>query len=69
MTIDHGQGYETVYSNLLSAEFIKQGDTVKKGQTIGTVGSSATFEIVDEPHLHFEMLLDSENVNPTTYWK
>ena len=69
VTIDHGQGFETVYSNLLSAEFIKQGDSVKKGQTIGTVGSSGAFEIVDEPHLHFEMLLDSQNVNPTTYWK
>lgn len=69
VTIEHDKGFETVYSNLLSAEFVKQGDTVKKGQTIGTVGSSAAFEIIDEPHLHFEMFLNDSNVNPTTYWK
>ncbi len=69
VTIDHGQGFETVYSNLLSAEFVAEKDTVKKGQTIGTVGSSAPFEIVDSSHLHFEMFLNNSNVNPTTYWK
>ena len=69
VTIEHKDGFETIYSNLLSAEFIKEGDEVEKGQTIGTVGESAIFEIVDEPHLHFEMLLNSSNVNPSTYWK
>lgn len=69
VTIEHKDGFETVYSNLLSAEFIKEGDEVKKGQTIGTVGESAVFEIVDEAHLHFEMFLNSSNVNPSTYWK
>lgn len=69
VTIEHEDGFKTVYSNLLSAEFITQGDTVEKGQTIGTVGSSAAFEIVDDPHLHFEMILNDSNVNPTTYWK
>lgn len=69
VTIEHGSGYETVYSNLLSAEFVSEGKTVKKGQTIGTVGSSAAFEVTDEPHLHFEMILNGNNVNPTTYWK
>ena len=69
VTIKHDSGFETVYSNLLSAEFVSEGDSVKKGQTIGTVGSSAAFEITDEPHLHFEMISNGNNVNPTTYWK
>lgn len=67
--IEHEGGFKTVYSNLLTAEFVVEGEQVKQGQTLGTVGSSATFEISDEPHLHFEMLKDSEYVDPTIYIK
>ena len=67
--IEHADGFKTVYSNLLTAEFIVEGEKIKKGQTIGTVGSSATFEIADEPHLHFEMLKDSVYVDPSIYIK
>ena len=67
--IEHENGFKTVYSNLLTAEFVVEGEKVKQGQTLGTVGSSATFEIADEPHLHFEMLKDSIYVDPTIYIK
>ena len=67
--IEHDGGFKTVYSNLLTAEFVVEGEKVKQGQTLGTVGSSATFEIADEPHLHFEMLKDSEYIDPTIYMK
>ena len=67
--IEHTDGYKTVYSNLLTAEFVVEGEQVKQGQTIGTVGSSATFEIADEPHLHFEMLKDDIYVDPSIYIK
>lgn len=65
--VEHSGGFETVYSNLLTAEFVVEGEEVKQGQTIGTVGSSAVFEIADESHLHFEMLLNSEYVDPNLY--
>ena len=42
---------------------------MKAGQTIGTIGDSAIYEIVDECHLHFEILKDSESVNPCEYVK
>lgn len=67
--IEHEGGFKTVYSNLLTAEFVVEGENVKQGQTLGTVGSSAIFEIADEPHLHFEMLKDSVYVDPTIYIK
>jgi len=67
--IEHSKGFKTVYSNLLTAEFVVEGEKVKQGQTIGTVGSSATFEIADEPHLHFEMLKDDIYVDPSIYIK
>ena len=39
------------------------------GETIGTVGNEASFEILDEPHLHFEILKDGEQVDPNMYLK
>lgn len=67
--ISHGNGFKTMYSNLLTAEFVKEGEEVEKGQTIATVGETASFEIADETHLHFEMYKDGEVVNPTIYFK
>lgn len=69
VVIEHNDGYKTVYSNLLTAEFVIEDEKVSKGQTIGTVGNSAAFEIADEPHLHFELLKDNEYVDPKTYLK
>lgn len=67
--VEHRDGYKTIYSNLLTTEFVKEGETVKKGQTLGTIGNSAAFEIADEPHLHFELLLNEQAINPTLYLK
>lgn len=69
VVIEHVNGYSTVYANLLTAEFVKEGEQVKQGQTIGTVGNTATFEIADEPHLHFEILKDNEYVDSNLYLK
>ncbi len=69
VVIEHVNGYQTVYSNLLTAEFVKEGETVKQGQTIGTVGNTATFEIADDSHLHFEIIKDGEYVDPNLYLK
>lgn len=65
--INHDNGYQTIYSNLLTAEFVVKGEKVEKGQSIGTVGNSASFEIEDEYHLHFELLKDNEYLNPTQF--
>ena len=69
VVIEHNNGYSTVYSNLLTAEFVTAGENVKKGQTIGTVGNTATFEISDESHLHFEILKDNVQIDHNMYIK
>ena len=69
VVIEHVNGFTTVYSNLLTAEFIEEGEKVEQGQTIGTVGNTATFEIADESHLHFEIQKDSQSVDPELYLK
>ena len=65
--LEHEDGFTTVYSNLLTAEFVKVGEELKKGQTLGTVGNTATFESVSESHLHFEILKDNIQVDPIIY--
>ena len=69
ITIEHEDGYQTVYANLLSSEFVVEGETVEKGQSIGTVGNTATFEVADEPHLHFEILKDGSQIDPSNLIK
>ena len=67
IVIEHDDTYQTIYSNLLTSEFVVEGESVEKGQSIGTVGNTAVFEIADEPHLHFEILKNSVQVDPTIY--
>ena len=67
--IEHDDGYETVYSNLLTAEFVVEDEEVSQGQTIGTAGNTASFESSMDCHLHFELLKDGEYLDPTIYLK
>ena len=67
--IEHENGFQTVYSNLLTSEFVVEGEKVEKGQSLGTVGNTAAFEIADDAHLHFEILKDSIQVDPNIYLK
>ncbi len=67
--VEHVNGYKTVYANLLSTEFVVEGETIKQGQSLGTVGNTASFEISDEPHLHFELLKNNEQQDPELYLK
>jgi len=69
IVIEHEDNFQTVYSNLLTSEFVVEGEKVEKGQSIGTVGNTAVFEIADEPHLHFEILKESLPVDPSIYIK
>ena len=67
--ISHASNVKTVYSNLTveDAAFVKVGDEVKRGDRIGTVGDTSISELADEPHLHFEVKLADEAVNPLDY--
>jgi murein DD-endopeptidase MepM/ murein hydrolase activator NlpD len=61
--IDHGNGYQTRYGHL-SAFIVGAGDSVKKGQLIGRVGSTGNST---GPHLHFEIIQRGVHRNPFSY--
>jgi len=65
--LSHGNGIVTKYSNLSTTKMVGEGDVVKKGQPISGVGSSALFESLDSPHLHFEVLKDGVAIDPSEY--
>lgn len=67
--IDHGQGYKSSYSNLDKNTSVKEKQTVNKGQVIGKISNTAIGEIKDEPHLHFTLFKDNNNVDPTYIFK
>jgi murein DD-endopeptidase MepM/ murein hydrolase activator NlpD len=69
LAINHGNGLMSFYKNLSDSypAGVEVGATVTAGQAVGYVGDSAIIEIADEPHLHFEMTLNGEQVNPLDY--
>lgn len=69
ITIDHGEGIKTIYANLSTANMVTEGQKIKAGQIISGVGRTAGKEILDAPHLHFELNIDGKPVNPDEYFK
>ncbi|NLC69227.1 MAG: M23 family metallopeptidase [Clostridiaceae bacterium] len=67
IVIDHENGFKTVYANLASPDMVLPNQIVEQGDSIGSVGDTAVFEIALEPHLHFEVLKNDELVDPKLY--
>lgn len=61
--IDHGYGYKTLYGHM-SKILVRPGQRIKRGQTIGLIGSTGTSTA---PHCHYEVLLNGRQVNPIDY--
>ncbi len=61
--IDHGFGFKSLYGHMQTIT-VKVGEVVKKGQQIGTVGSTGTSTA---PHLHYEVWINGKAVNPVDY--
>ena len=56
-----------IYRNLSKDILVKVNEKVTGGQAIGKVGSSASIEKAEEPHLHFELWMNGESINPTSF--
>lgn len=60
--IDHGAGLSSAYLHL-SAQLVKSGDTVQRGQIIGRVGATGR---VTGPHLHLIVRYGGVTVDPVS---
>jgi murein DD-endopeptidase MepM/ murein hydrolase activator NlpD len=58
--IDHGQGVSSILMHLNSIN-VKEGDMVKAGQKVGTVGSTGAST---GPHLHWGLYVNGKSVDP-----
>ncbi|MDM5209968.1 M23 family metallopeptidase [Peribacillus sp. NJ4] len=63
ITINHNNGYKTVYAHLDSID-VKAGQKIEKGMKIGMMGSTGHSTGV---HLHFEIYKNGSLVNPLNY--
>ncbi len=61
--INHGGGRETLYGHA-SKIFVKPGQSVRRGQSIGMVGSTGRST---GTHLHFEVIVNGAKRNPLSY--
>ena len=70
IAVKHTGDAVSIYKNV-SSEFptgIIEGATVRAGQQIASVGSTAMVEVAEEPHLHFEMTVGGLAVDPLEYF-
>lgn len=63
--IDHGGGYTTLYAHLDVID-VEVGKVYKKGETIALSGNTG---YSTGPHLHFEVRMNGDYVDPLTYVK
>lgn len=63
VVIRHGSSYTTHYAHLDRIR-VREGDTVRRGDRIGTAGDTG---VATGVHLHFEIRRDGEPVDPTRY--
>lgn len=61
--IDHGNGMTVKYCGMKSGSCLPEGTEVEKYDKIGSLGH-IPIEISDEDHLHLEVLIDGEYVDP-----
>jgi murein DD-endopeptidase MepM/ murein hydrolase activator NlpD len=59
--IRHNGTLSTAYAHMSRYADLDQGDRVRQGQVIGYVGQTGD---ATGPHLHYEVLIDGEQVNP-----
>jgi len=63
VVLDHGDGVRTLYGHLRTIR-VKSADAVPAGAVIGTVGRTGNATAY---HLHFELWVDGEPVDPLAY--
>lgn len=67
ITLEHEGGVKTIYRFVEPTASLKVGDHVTQGQQIGSVAAAYGTEYKDGAHLHLEMKVNGEHVDPMDY--
>ena len=67
ITVDHGGGLVSSYRFVEPRDGLKAGDELEKGDVLGTVAAPYGTEAHGGAHLHFELFLDGESVDPADH--
>ena len=67
ITINHSDGFVSIYSSLQEDTAVKEGDNVVAGQKIGSASESSSNELDLGSHLHFTLMLNDDYVDPNDY--
>ena len=67
IVIDHGDGLKTFYRFVEPTEGLAAGQKVTKGQKIGEVAAAYGSEACGGEHLHLEITLGGDYVDPSDY--
>ena len=69
VVLRHQQGYVTCYASLDADVSVAAGDTVKLGDKLGVVGTTALLEGAIGEHVHFSVTCNDEPVDPNDFLK
>ena len=64
VTINHGDGFSSMYGHMQGPAYVSSGASVSQGQSIGGVGTTG---ISTGNHLHFSILYNGAYQNPASY--
>ena len=67
ITLDHGNGVKSIYRFVEPKEGLEVGSEIKRGEQIGQVSQPTGDEYKDGAHLHFEVLAEGKNIDPSIY--
>ena len=67
LTVSHGDGTCSVYTNLADTPAVAAGDWVEAGQVLGSVGDTALCEVGQGTHLHYAVTVDGQSADPLDY--
>ncbi|MCL5116479.1 MAG: M23 family metallopeptidase [Firmicutes bacterium] len=66
VTLNDGDGFETVYGHLGQAD-VKVGEAVRQGQVVGTVGGASLYSRDAGAHVDFQVYHGAKATNPMNY--
>ena len=67
VVVEHENGIISTYGSLDEELLVKEGDSVNRGQELGTISNTATAETDAGAHLHFSLTDNGNKINPASY--